>query len=80
MNFAEEDGGASITVQMNSGLDGARNFSGVVKQQMQKFSKGDIVLLKIEGNRNQYPMAKELEKMQMTGFRSKRSIVTCKFL
>ena len=51
-----------------------------MKQQMQKFSKGDIVLLKIEGNRNQYPMAKELEKMQMTGFRSKRSIVTCKFL
>ena len=68
MNLAEEDGGASITVQMNSGLDGARNFSGIFRPVQNEttnaeISKGDIVLLKIEGNRNQYPMAKELEKM-----------------
>ena len=47
---------------MNSGLDGERNFCGrfslVTKETKNRnFQNGDIVLLKTDANRNQWPMA-----------------------
>ena len=42
MNLAEEDGDASITVQMNSGLDGARNFSGVFRPVQNETTNAEI--------------------------------------
>ena len=62
-NLVEEDGGTSSILQMNSGLDSARNFYGVFRLVQNGTTNAEVsrrVMLKTEANRNEWPMAKTI--------------------